>query len=334
MSAAGPPQGATCPAARSAEGSPVAEGPLIYSTDHFVLPLPPAHRFPMRKYALLRQRVAAIAAPLMREPAPVTDVDLARVHDPAYIDAVVTGTLDSRALQRIGFPWTPAMVERSRRSSGATLAACRSALASGCGINLAGGTHHAHRDFGAGYCVFNDSVVALRALQAESAIARALIVDLDVHQGDGTAALLAGDPSVFTLSLHGRGNFPFRKQSSRLDVELADGTGDATYLATLAIALPRALDAARPDLAIYLAGADPFEGDRFGRLALSKRGLGERDRYVLETLHHCAVPVAITMAGGYAHDDEDVVDIHFATVALALALFAPAEHVRAHALAC
>jgi acetoin utilization deacetylase AcuC-like enzyme len=311
-----------------------ANAPLIYSTDHFVLPLPPAHRFPMRKYALLRQRVAAIAAPLMREPAPVTDADLARAHDPAYIEAVVTGTLDSRALQRIGFPWTPAMVERSRRSSGATLAACRSALASGCGINLAGGTHHAHRDFGAGYCVFNDSVVALRALQAEGAIGRALIVDLDVHQGDGTAALLAGDPSLFTMSLHGRGNFPFRKQSSRLDVELADGTGDAAYLATLAIALPRAFDAARPDLVIYLAGADPFEGDRFGRLALTKRGLAERDRYVLETLRRCRVPVAITMAGGYAHDDEDVVDIHFATVALALDLFAPAAHVGTHALAC
>ena len=307
---------------------------LIYATDHFVLPLPPAHRFPMRKYALLRQRVSAVAAALMCEPAAVTDADLARVHDAAYIEAVVTGTLDPRALQRIGFPWTPAMVERSRRSSGATLAACRSALASGCGVNLAGGTHHAHRDFGAGYCVFNDSVVALRALQSEGAIERALVVDLDVHQGDGTASLLADDPSAFTLSLHGRGNFPFRKHASRLDVDLADGTGDAAYLATLSIALPRAIDAARPDLAIYLAGADPFEGDRFGRLALTKRGLAARDRFVLETLHRRGIPVAITMAGGYAHDDQDVVDIHFATVGLALELFAPAQRDAVLAAAC
>ena len=306
---------------------------LIYGTDHFVLPLPPAHRFPMRKYALLRQRVATVATAMLREPAPVTDADLARVHDPAYVAAVVAGTLDARALQRIGFPWTPAMVERSRRSSGATLAACRSALASGCGINLAGGTHHAHRDFGAGYCVFNDSVVAIRALQAERAIERALVVDLDVHQGDGTAALLAGDPTVFTLSLHGRGNFPFRKQASRLDVDLADGTGDAAYLATLALALPRALDAADADLAIYLAGADPFEGDRFGRLALTKRGLAARDRYVLDTLRRRGVPVAITMAGGYAHDDEDVVDIHFATVAIALELYAQPTHGAGRAVA-
>ena len=307
---------------------------LIYSTDHFVLPLPPTHRFPMRKYALLRRRIAAVAPTLMREPDAVTDADLARVHDAAYINAVVTGTLDPRALQRIGFPWTPAMVERSRRSSGATLAACRSALASGCGVNLAGGTHHAHRDFGAGYCVFNDSVVALRALQFEGAIGRALIVDLDVHQGDGTAALLADDQSVFTLSLHGRGNFPFRKHASRLDVDLADGTGDGAYLATLAIALPRAIDAAQPDLAIYLAGADPFERDRFGRLALTKPGLAARDRFVLETLHGRGIPVAITMAGGYADDDEDVVDIHFATIALALELFAPAQRAAALATAC
>ncbi|MEP7275784.1 MAG: histone deacetylase, partial [Betaproteobacteria bacterium] len=265
----------------------------IYATDHFVLPLPPAHRFPMRKYALLRRRVAALAPALLHEPDAVSDTELLRVHDAAYVEAVVTGTLDPRALQRIGFPWTPAMVERSRRSSGATLAACREALATGCGINLAGGTHHAHHDFGAGYCVFNDSAVAIRALQAEGRIDRVLVIDLDVHQGDGTAALMAGDPSAFTLSLHGRGNFPFRKQSSRLDVELADGTEDAAYLAALASALPRALDAARPDLAIYLAGADPFEGDRFGRLALTKRGLALRDRFVLEALRRRDIPVAV-----------------------------------------
>ena len=307
---------------------------LIYGTDHYVLPLPPAHRFPMRKYALLRQRVAAVAADRMREPDAASDADLARVHAPGYIAAVVAGTLDARALQRIGFPWSPAMVERSRRSAGATLAACRSALAHGCGINLAGGTHHAHRDFGAGFCVFNDSAVAIRALAAERGALRTLIVDLDVHQGDGTAALLADDPVTFTLSLHGRGNFPFHKARSSLDVDLADGTGDAAYLATLGLALARALDAARPELAIFLAGADPFEGDRFGRLALTKRGLAARDRLVLETLRARGVPVAITMAGGYAQDDQDVVDIHFATISIALELFAGVARDEAPALAC
>ena len=307
---------------------------LIYGTDHYVLPLPPAHRFPMRKYALLRQRVAAVAADRMREPDAASDADLARVHAPGYIAAVVAGTLDARALQRIGFPWSPAMVERSRRSAGATLAACRSALAHGCGINLAGGTHHAHRDFGAGFCVFNDSAVATRALAAERGALRTLVVDLDVHQGDGTAALLADDPVTFTLSLHGRGNFPFHKARSSLDVDLADGTGDAAYLATLGLALARALDAARPELAIFLAGADPFEGDRFGRLALTKRGLAARDRLVLETLRARGVPVAITMAGGYAQDDQDVVDIHFATISIALELFAGVARDEAPALAC
>jgi acetoin utilization deacetylase AcuC-like enzyme len=306
---------------------------LIYSTDHYVLPLPPGHRFPMRKYALLRKRVAAIAGERMRDPDPVTDADLARVHDATYIAAVKGGTLDARALQRIGFPWTPAMVERSRRSAGATLAACRSALDAGCSVNLAGGTHHAHRDFGAGFCVFNDAAIAIRALQAEGRIARALIVDLDVHQGDGTAALFADDPAVFTFSMHGRSNFPFRKQASRLDIDLADGTGDAAYLAALALALPRAIAAAAPQIAIYLAGADPFSGDRFGRLALSKEGLAARDRMVLETLRDCSIAVAVTMAGGYAHDDEDVVDIHFTTVALALGLFAADAHAIPLALA-
>ena len=232
---------------------------LIYYTDHFVLPLPPGHRFPMRKYADLRARVAAVAPDLLRVPPAATDEELARAHDAAYVAAVGRGALDERAQKRIGFPWSPAMVERSRRSAGATLAACRSALASGCGINLAGGTHHAHRAHGEGFCVFNDAAVAARAMQAEGRAGRVLVVDLDVHQGDGTAAIFAGDASVFTLSLHGRHNFPFRKHDSDLDVELDDGTGDAGYLAALDAALPRALARARPDLAIYLAGADPYQ---------------------------------------------------------------------------
>jgi len=272
----------------------------------------------MAKYARLRERVAAIAPDRMREPPAATDEELARAHDPAYVAAVTSGTLAESAIRRIGFPWSPAMVERSRRSAGATIAACRSALEYGFGVNLAGGTHHAHHDFGCGFCVFNDAAVAARAMQAEALAARVLIVDLDVHQGDGTAAIVGHDPSIHTLSIHGRNNFPFRKEASRQDVELDDGTGDDAYLATLRAALPLALPASRPDLAIYLAGADPYVGDRLGRLALSKAGLASRDAYVLDTLHAAGVPVAIAMAGGYAEDVDDVVDIHFETVRLTL----------------
>jgi len=298
---------------------------LIYYADHYVLPLPAGHRFPMRKYAALRERVASIAADRMRVPAAATDAELARVHDADYLRAVIGGTLDAAAQRRIGFPWSAAMVERSRRSAGATLAACRSALDSGCGVNLAGGTHHAHRAHGEGFCVFNDAAVAARAMQAEGRAARVLIFDLDVHQGDGTAEIFADDASVFTCSLHGRGNFPFRKAASDLDVELADATGDDAYLATLRIALERALDQSRADLVIYLAGADPYAGDRLGRLALSKPGIAARDRLVLATLHDASMPVAVAMAGGYAENIDDIVDIHFATVATALELFAATQ---------
>ena len=302
---------------------------LIYYTDHFVLPLPPGHRFPMRKYAALRERVAAAAGDLLHVPPAATDVELARAHDPAYVAAVCNGALDAREQRRIGFPWSPAMIERSRRSTGATIAACRSALASGCGVNLAGGTHHAHRAHGEGYCVFNDAAVAARAMQAEALAARVLVVDLDVHQGDGTASIFAGDESVFTFSMHGRNNFPFRKHGSDLDVELDDDTGDGHYLAALDVALPSALARARPDLVIYLAGADPYRGDRLGKLALSKAGLAARDRRVLAMLHEARLPVAIAMAGGYAENVDDIVDIHFATVSLALELWGDAADVAA-----
>jgi acetoin utilization deacetylase AcuC-like enzyme len=293
----------------------------LYSSDCFVLPLPPGHRFPMPKYARLRARVEQFAAERLVLPAAATDDDLVRAHDRRYIDAVMHGTLDDAAQRRIGFPWSAAMVERSRRSAGATIAACERALVDGCGVNLAGGTHHAHAGFGSGFCVFNDAAVATRAMQARHRIGRVLIIDLDVHQGDGTAAILRDDDSVFTLSMHGRNNFPFRKATSRLDIELDDGTGDATYLATLAIALPRAIAASRPDLAIYLAGADPFIGDRLGRLALTKRGLAARDALVLDTLRAAEIAVAIAMAGGYADDIDDTVDIHVATIRLALERF-------------
>ncbi|MBK7331699.1 MAG: histone deacetylase [Betaproteobacteria bacterium] len=288
----------------------------------------------MAKYARLAERVTRLAGPLMYVADAATDAELLRVHDAGYVDAVSRGALDERALRRIGFPWSPAMVERSRRSAGATLAACRSALDRGIGINLAGGTHHAHRAHGEGFCVFNDAAVAARAMQAEGLAGRVLVVDLDVHQGDGTAAIFEGDTTVTTLSVHGRQNFPFRKRASAIDVELDDGTTDDAYLATLATVLPRAIDRARPDLAIYLAGADPFEGDRLGRLGLSKAGLADRDRMVLDRLGALGIPVAIAMAGGYAEDVDDVVDIHFATVALALERAGALPYAEAAVAAC
>jgi acetoin utilization deacetylase AcuC-like enzyme len=288
----------------------------IFYSDHFVLPLPPGHRFPMSKYARLRERVlhSADFGPNCAVPAAATDAEILRAHDAAYLQRVAAGTLSAAEQRAIGFPWTPQMVERSRRSSGATLAACRAALAEGTGANLAGGTHHAFRDRGEGYCVFNDSAIAARTLQAEACVQRVLIIDCDVHQGNGTASIFRDDPSVFTFSIHGANNFPFAKEASDLDVELADGTGDRDYLAALADGLDAALTRARADLAIYLAGADPFHDDRLGRLALTKQGLLNRDRHVLETCSAARLPVAVTMAGGYARDIEDTVDIHYATI--------------------
>ncbi len=291
-----------------------------FYTDHFVLPLPEGHRFPMAKYARLRQRVAQ--AGLFRShglvvPHAATDDEITRAHEPEYLQRVQCGELTDRELRRIGFPWSPQMVERSRRSSGATIEACRGALDDGCAINLAGGTHHAFSDHGEGYCVFNDAAVAARAMQAEGRVERVVIVDCDVHQGNGTARIFMDDPTVFTFSIHGARNFPFHKEKSDLDVELADGVGDETYLEALDRALTGVFDLARADLAIYLAGADPFVGDQFGRLALSKRGLLERDRIVLNHCRRAGLPLVVTMAGGYARQIDDTVDIHFQTVQLA-----------------
>lgn len=292
----------------------------IFYTDHFVLPLPEGHRFPMAKYALLRQRVEAAdlsrGEPL-REPLAVSDDDLLRAHDAAYLQRVVTGRLAPSEIRAIGFPWSLQMVERSRRSTGATIEACRAALAHGVAVSLAGGTHHAFRDRGAGYCVFNDAAVAALAMQSEGRVRRVVIVDCDVHQGDGTAAILADDPSIFTLSIHAARNFPFRKAESNLDIALPDAANDSTYLSSLAHGLHHAFSASQPDLAIYLAGADPFEGDRLGRLSLSKDGLRLRDEMVFSVCADLGVPVAVVMAGGYAQRIEDSVDIHFNTVQIA-----------------
>jgi acetoin utilization deacetylase AcuC-like enzyme len=274
----------------------------------------------MAKYARLRERVAAELVPPheLVAPEPASDADLLRVHDASYVERVVSGTLAREEIRRIGFPWSAEMVERSRRSAGATLGACRAALGGeGIAVNLAGGTHHAFADRGEGYCVFNDTAVAARAMQSEKRAARILVVDCDVHQGNGTASIFRGDPSVFTFSIHGAKNFPFRKEESDLDVELSDGTGDAEYAAALEHGLAAALSRFEPDLAVYVAGADPFEGDRLGRLRVSKSGLAARDRFVLETLRSRGIPVAVTMAGGYARNVEDTVAIHFETVRIA-----------------
>ncbi len=293
-----------------------------FYSDHFVLPLPAGHRFPMQKYRLLRERVERelIGVELLEAP-PVGDLQLALAHTPEYVAAVAQGRLDALQLRQIGFPWSPAMVERSRRSAGATLAACHAALQDGVAANLAGGTHHAYAGHGAGFCVFNDAAVAARTLQWEArAHGHALqvaVIDLDVHQGDGTAAIFANDPSVFTLSLHGERNYPFVKAASDLDVGLPDGCDDETYLAALAGALDALFVRCAPDLLIYLAGADPHQGDRLGRLSLTLEGLAQRDTMVFGAAGRRGLPIAVTMAGGYGHDIAATVDVHLQTVQLA-----------------
>ena len=277
----------------------------------------------MIKYRLLRERIAAAFPELrLEEPAPATDAQLLLAHDPDYVDRLVRGDLSRDEIQRIGFPWTPEMVERSRRSTGATIAASRAALTDGFGINLAGGTHHAHADRGEGFCCFNDAVVACRVLQHEGLIDRILIVDLDVHQGNGTAEMTRGDERIFTFSMHGATNFPFRKAQSDLDIELPDRSTDQEYLAALDQGLEVCARAIVPDLIIYLAGADPFQDDRLGRLSLTKAGLAQRDERVFAFARHRGIPIAVAMAGGYARVIEDTVDIHFQTVARGLGTFA------------
>ena len=299
-----------------------------FHSDHFVLPLPEGHTFPMAKYRLLREAVQASVPDIqISEAPPATDGELALAHEPAWITAVVEGHTSPAQQREIGFPWTPQMVERSRRSVGASIAAARCALLGGDGVaaNLAGGTHHAYAHKGSGYCVFNDVAVAARLMQAEwhrlhRGLLRVLVIDLDVHQGNGTASIFQHDDSVFTLSLHGAKNFPFRKEASDLDVELPDGCTDQPYLEALDQALAQAerrMAASPPCLAFYVAGADPHENDRLGRLKISASGLAERDRRVLDWLHGRRIPVALSMAGGYGRDLPVTVGIQAHTLALA-----------------
>ncbi|MCC7421174.1 MAG: histone deacetylase [Planctomycetaceae bacterium] len=299
-----------------------------FYTDVFVLPLPDGHRFPMRRYSLLRETIlqqGILESHQLEIPNAATESQLQLVHAPEYIRRVFEGELSADEQRRIGFPWSPQMVERSRRSVGATIAGTAAALTEGLGINLAGGTHHAFTDRGAGYCVFNDVAVAIRVHQEQGRIGRAVIIDGDVHQGDGTAAIFRDDPSVFTASLHAKKAFPARKQVSRLDVELDPGADDVTYLAGLDRLLDGIPSDESFDIAYYLAGADPYEGDTLGGLKVSKAGLRERDRRVFTFCRQHGWPVVMAMAGGYAADYRDIVEIQATTIATAREILMPSR---------
>ena len=290
-----------------------------WTSARFAVPLPPGHRFPMAKYAMIAEGVVArgiVPRQRLAEPAPASWDALTRVHDAGYVDAVLGNGLSEADQRRLGFPWRPELAERSLRTVQGTIEASRDALECGVGINLAGGTHHAFPAHGEGFCVFNDVAIAIRTLQSERRITRAVVLDLDVHQGNGTARIFADDPAVFTFSMHGAGNYPFRKERSRLDLELPDRTGDESYLALLTRHLDAVLEEARADLALFIAGADPYRLDRLGRLALTIEGLEHRDAAVLAACRRRGLPVAVVLGGGYAADLQDVVTIHANTCAL------------------
>ena len=285
-----------------------------FAHDVFTYPLPAGHRFPLGKYRLVREGAEHIDGLEIETARPATPGELARGHDPSYIAQVESGELSRRELLSLGLPWSPELVERARRSVGATLLAAEAALEDGRAANLGGGTHHAFYDAGKGFCVFNDVVCARRALRARGLARRVLVVDLDVHQGDGTHAAFRDDPDAFTLSVNGFANYPFQRVPGDIDVDLPDGTGDEPYLEVVARVVPEAIARARPELCFYLAGADPYEGDRLGRLAVSRAGLEERDRLVREALDNAGVPICLALAGGYADPIEDTVTINLATL--------------------
>ncbi len=294
----------------------------LYYSDTFELPLPETHRFPMAKYRLLRERIASSGLEVdLRLPPAATDEQLLLVHSNDYLDKVKTGQLTALEQRRIGFPWSKKMVERSRRSTGATIAAGFAAVEQGMSFNLAGGTHHAFGQSGQGYCVFNDTCVAAKVLQSAKLITKAVIVDCDVHQGNGTAAITKDDPSLYAFSMHCSKNFPFQKTEGDLDVALPPGTADAVYLHQLEESLKKINANFSPDIVFYLAGADPFHGDRLGQLAMTQQGLLERDKIVFNYFRDRSIPVVTCMAGGYADDINQIVDLHFATVQAAVARF-------------
>jgi acetoin utilization deacetylase AcuC-like enzyme len=271
----------------------------------------------MEKYALLRDGAARSGVAVLHEPPRADVVDLLRVHTPEYLEGIVHGTLDAAHQRRIGLPWSEAFVERAHRVVRGTIEASTHAIEHGVAMNLAGGTHHAFADRGEGFCVFNDVAIAIRRLQEQGRVSRVCIVDLDVHQGNGTNAIFAGDDRVYTFNMHGAKNYPFHKVAGTRDVGLDDGADDTTYLERLAAELPGVLRDAHPDLVVYLAGADPHEGDRLGRLKLTFEGLAQRDEMVLRTCREIGVPVCITIAGGYGRNIADTVQVHLHTVTIA-----------------
>lgn len=292
----------------------------MFYCDHYDFPLSPGHKFPLAKYRLIRQELQNDSRFALLAAAPAEHAPVLKIHTPTYVNDFLTGRLPAAALRRIGLPWSPELVQRTLASVGATLRATQSALLHGCGGTLAGGTHHAFRDEGAGFCVFNDLAIAVEWARAYGNIRRAAVIDLDVHQGDGTAAIFAGDPDVFTLSLHGARNFPFRKQKSVLDIELPDGTADDEYLAVLETSLGRVCEF-QPDLVLFQSGVDGLSTDRLGRLSLSPEGLRCRDQLVIGQAHVLGVPLVITLGGGYSDPIQHTVLAHANTFRTAANIF-------------
>ena len=308
--------------ARSSRGYSFEVGlaPILYFTDHHHFPLPEGHRFPVAKYHLIRELLQATNLFDLR-PAPLAEpsqIELA--HDSEYVRQFVEGALPRETMRRIGFPWSEGLVRRTLASVGATLAASEQTLTTGFGGTLAGGTHHAFRKEGSGYCIFNDIAIAIESLRKERNASRFAVVDLDVHQGDGTAQIFENDPDVLTFSMHGGKNFPFRKQRSKIDVELEDETGDEIYLEKLASVLPRVLEFG-PEFLFYQSGVDPLDSDRLGRLAVTMGGLRERDRMVFEAVRSIGCPVVVTLGGGYSDPISRTAEAHAQTFLAAVDAF-------------
>jgi acetoin utilization deacetylase AcuC-like enzyme len=294
--------------------------PILFYTDHYTLPLPDGHRFPMAKYRMVRERLEATEKFELR-PAPFANVEVIKgTHDPDYVDAVICGTLSAAAQRRIGFPWSEGFVHRTLGSAGSTLAATEEALRAGWSGTLSGGTHHAFRGEGSGFCVFNDIAIATNELLRSKRARRVAIIDLDVHQGDGTAQIFNGSPEVFTCSIHCKVNFPFKKQQSRVDIELDEGLGDNEYLTTLERVLPHVAEF-RPEFVFYQGGVDVLATDTLGKLKLSPDGVRRRDRMVFESVKDLGVPIVLTQGGGYSKPIELTADAHANTFMTALQVF-------------
>jgi acetoin utilization deacetylase AcuC-like enzyme len=295
----------------------------VFYTPRYYADIGQGHVFPIRKFELVRDRLLAegtLQPSEIVEPSPATLEDVSLVHTEDYVSRLCNGQLTPKEIRRLGLPWSESLVRRSFYATGGTIAAAHTALNSGYSSNLAGGTHHSFADRGEGFCVLNDVAVAIRALRARKLFQRAAIVDCDVHQGNGTATIFNGDTDTFTFSMHGANNYPLFKAQSTLDVELPDGTSDGEYLESLAEHLPRVF-AHEPGIVFYLAGADPYAGDKLGRLKVSLDGLRERDAFVLRECYEREVPVVTVMSGGYGKDIEDTIEIHCNTIRMVKEVF-------------